>query len=291
MKAELFYPSACELGEGPLWHQERGSLFWVDINAGILFEYNWTTAQVQKWEVGHWVSLVVPGKNKEEVILGLQGGVARFNLISGTLTWITDMGLDWTSHRCNDGICDSKGRLWIGSTEMKHKDKDGTLYCIDENKQVQERVPGVSVSNGLAWSVDNTRLYFTDSPTHEIQSFIYKETTGEIEFEKVVVKVPESKGAPDGFTIDTEGMLWVALWGGLGVGRWNPATGEMIDFIEVPVPNVTCCVFVGEELDHLMITTARKELSAQQLQDYPDSGHVFMIKPGARGIAAFNSVF
>ncbi|MET6998278.1 SMP-30/gluconolactonase/LRE family protein [Chitinophaga defluvii] len=290
MKATLLHPSVCGLGEGPLWHKQRNSLFWVDILAGRLFEYNWTTAQVQQWEVGHMISLVVPGKNKEEVILCMQGGVGRFNLLSGQLSPVTDLGLDWTTLRCNDGICDNQGRLWIGTTEIDHAPAGGILYCIDAAHQAHERIPDVTISNGMAWSLDNKRLYHTDSVTHEIRSYIYKEETGEIIFEKVAVKVPEEKGTPDGFTIDKEGMLWVALWGGFGVGRWNPDTGEMIGFVEVPVPNVSCCVFAGEQLDHLVITTARKELSEQQLREYPDSGNVYMIKPGTNGVEAFDCV-
>ena len=94
-------------------------------------------------------------------------------------------------------------------------------------------------------------------------------------------------GTPDGMAIDEEGMLWIAHWGGFGVYRWNPFTGEHLDTIEVPVPNVTSCAFAGENLDQLIITTAQENLTEEQMKKYPQSGDVFLAKPGVKGVKAF----
>ncbi|MDQ6610300.1 MAG: SMP-30/gluconolactonase/LRE family protein [Bacteroidota bacterium] len=287
MKIEVLHPSACQLGESPLWHDERMSCFWVDIEERSIYEYNWSQKKVERYQLKQRVSLIVQG-NGNDLIVGLQGGIGRFDLATRKLSWVTDLGIDWINYRCNDGGCDNRGRLWIGTMDLNHKKEAGTLYCVDINKEVKKKIGNVSISNGLVWSLDNKHLYYTDSVTREILSYSYEEKTGEIFFEKVVVSIPEQMGFPDGMTIDTKGMLWVALWGGGGVGRFDVSSGKMIAFIEIPAPNVSSCSFVGKQLDSLLITTARQDMSKEDLLKYPQSGHVFIMKPGVKGVPVFH---
>ncbi|MEP6749713.1 MAG: SMP-30/gluconolactonase/LRE family protein, partial [Bacteroidota bacterium] len=149
-----------------------------------------------------------------------------------------------------------------------------------------KKIGNTSISNGLTWSLDNKRLYYIDSPTQVVQSFIFEEKTGEIIFEKNVIQIPNEMGSPDGMAIDEEGMLWIAHWGGFGLYKWNPQNGEWIDKIEVPVPQVSSCAFVGENLDCLLITTARENMSEEELKKYPESGDTFLVKVNVKGIAA-----
>lgn len=286
-RASVLYPLAAELGESPVWHSVRRSCFWVDINGKKLYEFDWKKKTLRCHQLEQYVSLVVPGRDGD-VFLGLQGGVARFNPDSGDLAWITDLGIDWTHHRCNDGACDVKGRLWVGTMEMNDKEGASDVYCIESNAPVRKKIENVTISNGMAWSAGNDRLYYIDSPTRGIRSFIYEEGSGDIVFEKVAIEIPQAMGFPDGMTMDEEGMLWVALWGGFGVSRWDVLTGKMIDYIRVPAPHVSSCTFAGEDLDHLVITTATKGMNEEQLKEYPESGHVFIIKPGVRGLPRFS---
>lgn len=282
----MLFPSACILGEGPVWHEKRNSVFWVDIENCMLFEYHWLTNDVNKYRFTQRISLAVPGEG-DELILGLQGGVARYILSSRTLEWITGLGENWETHRCNDGICDSGGGLWVGAMELTHKPGTGTLYCVEPGKTVTKKIEHVTISNGMAWSGDNKWLYYIDSTTRKIDRYLYDEKTGNISFDKTVIhiKVPIM---PDGMTIDAEGMLWVALWGGFGVARYDADSGEMIGFIDVPAPNVTACAFAGEELDSLVITTAQEGMTGEDLVKYPQSGNTFVARPGVKGVSGFN---
>lgn len=291
MKASVLYPSQCILGEGPMWHPERKCCFWVDIEKGILYEYNWLNKATKLRNFDYKVTMVVHGKDKDHLILGLNGGIARFDLKSERLEWLLDIETEFTENRCNDGACDSYGRLWIGTMQMNFKEGAGSLYCIDKNLDIHKRSDKVTISNGLAWSLDNKRLYYIDSPTQRVQSFIFDEKSGEISFEKNAVQIPAEMGTPDGMTIDEEGMLWIAHWGGFGVYRWNPFDGKCIDKIELPAPHVTSCTFAGENLDHLIITTARENLNADELKKYPDSGNIFWKKTAVKGIASNKCVF
>lgn len=280
MTASLLYASYCKLGESPLWHPERNSCFWVDIEGCKLFEYNWTTADVTTREFSQRISLAVQGE-ENNLVVGLQGGIAGYDLTTGKLSWLTDLGRDWAHHRCNDGACDSQGRLWIGTMDMQDQDGTGSVYRVDKQPAFQKVIGKVSIANGIAWSPDGTRLYFTDSLTGEVWSYHYN---GDITFEKAAIRIPRSMGLPDGMAMDVEGMLWIALWGGFGVGRFNPLTGEMLNFIEVSAPHVSSCAFAGEERDQLVITTARHELDETTLRQYPQSGHVFVARPGVKGL-------
>lgn len=229
--------------------------------------------------------MVARGLNNT-LILGLNGGIGRFDLGSENLEYLLDIETENKNIRCNDGACDSKGRLWIGSMHQDFKPGAASLYVIDKDLQINKKLDDLTISNGLVWSLDNSRLYFIDSPSQAVQSFIFNEETGEIEFEKNAIEIPSELGIPDGMTIDKEGMLWIAHWGGYGLYKWNPNNGSLLDKIEIPAPYVTSCTFAGEKLDHLVITTARADLNEEDLARYPDSGNVFWAKSDVSGIEA-----
>jgi sugar lactone lactonase YvrE len=130
-------------------------------------------------------------------------------------------------------------------------------------------------------------MYFIDSTTQCVQCFLFDAEKAEIKFEKVVIEIDKKLGTPDGMTIDEEGMLWIAHYDGFAVGRWNPATGKLLEKIELPVPQVTSCAFGGENLDNLIITTAREKMNEEDLKNYPDSGNIFVAKTNVKGVTRF----
>lgn len=283
---KVLYKSNCELGESPLWHYERNSCFWVDVEAKTIFECYWNTGEVKQYQLDQRISLVVVS-SKNELVLGLQGGVARFDLTSEKLTWLPSPDVNWSTHRCNDGGCDVSGRLWISTMELNHKKDAGSLYCIDHTGLVKEKIENISIPNGVVWNVDNEKLYYTDSVKAEVYAYVFDVETANIEFDKVAVSIPDQLGLPDGMAMDSEGMLWIALWGGHGVGRFNLQSGQMVDFIAIPAPQVTCCCFAGPKLDHLVITTAKSGMSDEALQAFPESGNVFIVKTNVSGISSY----
>ena len=291
MNATHLYPSQCFLGEGPFWHAGRNSCFWADIENRKLFEYPWESAEAATvWQFDRRVSMILPNK-EGRLLLGMQGEICLFDPATGEREWLLDLEKDLIKHRCNDGGIDCEGRLWVGTLHMDFDEGAGSLYCIGEDKVPLIKRDSVTISNGMVWSLDNKRLYYIDSPRRAVESFLFDRATGNIVFEKIVIRIPESMGGPDGMTIDEEGMLWVAHWGGFGVYRWDPKTGDLMDSVTLPVPNVSSCAWAGKELDHLIITTARQDLSEEELLRYPQSGDLFVVKMPVRGVAAQNCRF
>lgn len=287
--AAVLYPSGCILGESPMWHNERNSCFWVDIEGCIIYEYSLLYEQCLQYQLAQRVSLIVKSNTSDELILGLQGGVGLFNLTTETLSIITsELNVDWQNYRCNDGGCDNIGRLWISTTELNHKKDAGALYCVGKDFSAKEKLGKLSISNGMAWTADNKRLFHTDSVTGAIKSYFYDEQTGDLLFERVAVQVSAESGVPDGIALDVEGKLWIALWGGYGVGRFDVDTGEMLSFMAIPAPHVSSCAFAGDALDRMIITTAKKGMTENDLNEFPQSGHIFIVEPGVTGLPVFN---
>lgn len=271
------------LGEGPSWDAENSRLFWVDILGKQLNIYNSKAGTNRSIQFEQYVCAVVP-RNSEEVILAMQHGYYSYHIQSEELKLINDPEEGLPDNRFNDGKCDPGGRFWAGTMDFDGAKNKGALYCLDTDLSVKKVLSPVSVSNGLAWSPDQTRMYFNDTPTQKVFSFDYDVKTGKIKNQQTAVEISTEEGSPDGMTIDTEGMIWVAHWGGAKVSRWNPETGKRLDEILLPCSKVTSCVFGGEDLDELFITTARTGIEEKELAEQPQAGGVFRIKTNVKGL-------
>ena len=286
---ELLLDLKAELGEGPIWHAPTQRLYWVNIMAGEVHLYDPQTNTDRAVLVGQSVGTVVP-RRSGGVMLALSHGFASLDLDSGAVTMLNDPEKHLPENRFNDGKCDPAGRFWAGTMLNGAGESDpphGSLYSLDASGQVRQRLVHVRISNGLAWSLDKTTMYFVDSPDRRVDAFDYDDATGEIGIRRVAVTVPRQYGMPDGMTIDAEGMLWVAGWGGGQISRWNPATGQFLETIHVPASQSSACAFGGPNLDELYITSARIGLDASTLANEPHAGGLFVARPGVQGIEAF----
>jgi sugar lactone lactonase YvrE len=281
-------PSQCYLGEGPLWIAELGCFFWVDIENGNLHRYHLATEQLEIRHFPHRLAVVLEGQNGK-LILGLDRRLVRYDWDTRQIEEHCAVEEDLTLNRFNDGKVDPKGRIWIGTLSTLFTEGAGSLYRIGPNLQLEVHLKNLTISNGMAWTADGQTFYFIDTPTKKIQEFSFDTETGAIEFRRIAVEIPEELGFPDGMCIDREGMLWVAHYGGAGVYRWNPETGELLDKIELPVPHVTSCCFGGENLDLMLITTAQENMSESDLKKHPKSGDAFLVKLVVGGLESFRA--
>jgi sugar lactone lactonase YvrE len=181
--------------------------------------------------------------------------------------------------RMNEGGCDPRGRLYCGSMAYDETPGAGTLYRLDLDGSVRAEIPGVTVSNGLAWSPDGATAYYADTPTQRIDAFDYDPESG-LSHRRTAIHIPEHAGSPDSLTIDADGNIWVALWRGGAVHHYSP-TGTLLNVLSLPATQVTACTFGGPNLDELYITTSRTGLGPAT---EPAAGALFRAHPGVRGL-------
>ena len=284
IQASLVLNAKATLGEGAIWHPIEERLYWVDIERHELHLFNPITKQDEVWPVGARIGTVVPIVGGGALV-ALQNGIHRINTATGELDCITNP-IGAADIRFNDGKCDPAGRFWVGTMALDSREGAAVLYRMDRDGSIHQILDNLSVSNGLVWTADKRTMYFIDTPTRKVQKFAFDNETGSISKQSDVIRIPESEGKPDGMTIDAEGNLWIALYGGGAVGCWHPETGEMLQKVTVPAPHTTSCAFGGEDLATLYITSARDGMAEDQLKKYPESGGIFAVKPGVKGVPA-----
>jgi len=284
-EAALFYKTELILGEGPHWHPTWEKFLYVDIEGKKVGRIDPATKINEERTFEKRVGTVVPGMN-DKLVIAFEDAIAELDFETGIAKEIIKIEADKPGTRCNDGKCDNAGRLWIGTMHLQGKLRQGALYCFDGS--LEKKIEGVSLSNGICWSKDNSTMYYIDSYDYNIKAYDFDLNNGDIANERILVSGLEKGFIPDGMAIDEEGMLWVAMWGGSCVNRYNPADGSLIGKVQLPVPNVTACAFGGKDMKTLLITTARADLDADQLRQFPLSGSLFYIDTDVKG-AEMNS--
>lgn len=281
--ATLEYKIEAILGEGSIWNYKTQELYWIDIEGKQLNIYNPKTKTNKILPTLSRIGTVVPF-TENEVLVALEDGVHKMNIDTGKSILFTDMKSELSESRLNDGKCDPAGRFWVGSMHFNQDKGKANLYTVTADNDLQKKIDSVTISNGIVWTSDKKTMYYIDTPTSTIKEFDYNNETGEISNGKIAVQIPESLGFPDGMTIDEEDMLWVGMWNGNAVIRFNPKTGNVLSKIKVPAHNITSCAFGGENLDVLYITTAKVDMTLEEIKKYPLAGSVFKIKPGVKGV-------
>jgi sugar lactone lactonase YvrE len=273
----------CRLGEGPVWDARNQRILWLDILAGDIHQYHPETGRHRRFNAGEMIGAIAL-RERGGLVAAMQSGFAFVDPEGETVERIGHPEALVPGNRFNDGKCDPAGRFWAGTMSMHDEPAAGALYTLFPDGEVRRRIGGVSISNGLAWSADERTFYYIDTPTFQVMAYDYDASSSEIENPRPAIRVPREYGDPDGMTIDTEGMLWIAHWDGCQITRWDPATGTLLSRIELPVARVTSCTFGGPGMRDLYITSARTGLSEEQLASQPLAGSLFVVKDcGFRG--------
>jgi sugar lactone lactonase YvrE len=280
-RAELFYKSDLILGEGAIWHPQRKQFLYVDIEGKKLGSIDPVTKFCEEILLDRRIGTVVPAANGN-LVVALQGTIEELHSRGGELRKLSDIERNQIDNRCNDGKCDASGRLWVGTMHLESKLNAGSLYCYQ--KKLQKKIGCVSISNGICWSPDDSIMYYIDSAEYNIKAYDFDLLSGNISNERIIAEIKEPGCMPDGMTIDEQGNLWVAIWGGGCVHQYNARTGELMRKITVDAPNVTSCSFGGADYRQLLITTARTGLNKKELEQHPLSGSLFMARTRVRGV-------
>ena len=277
MNATLLHRCYNRTGEAATWMPGLECLLWVDIDNGILYQYTPDEGTVKEHTFPEMITSVIPWKGHgDEVLLAMKNRFIAYDLEKKTYKTLIEFPCLHPQWRTNDCKASPEGRIWCGVMHCSEHTGNGSLYCVDNDLSLTPVLGQQSIPNGIVWNRKGDRMYYVDSGRRCIEEYAYDYLTGAIYFIRTAVQVPVEYGVPDGMTIDANGLLWVAHWGGFGVYVWSPSTGQLVDKIEVPVPNVASCTFGGKERNRLFITTAVDGLSEAEIQAYPLSGSLFV---------------
>lgn len=280
------------LGEGPVWDEKRNLLYWTDGLGCKINIFDPETKINRVIQLDQYVGSIVL-KEDGNAVVALQNGFYHLNTKTEELRFICDPESNLPNNRLNDGKCDSMGRFWTGSMNMDANEDGGNvkatgqLYFLDAHGNAHRRFGMLKIGNGIGWNKEFTKMYYIDSPERVVWSFDFDAETGSIGGQQVAADFGDLPGIPDGMCVDEEGMLWVCHYDGYMVSRWNPASHEMIDNIELPVKKVTCCSFGGESFSELFIITSSIDADETE-QEY--AGGLFVCTPGVKGFKAYRYV-
>lgn len=283
-------PLFCEVGEGPLWDQRNGALFFVDITTGRLHRYSPASGGLATRTLG--APLGCAALTNAPGILVVARGLAlhRYDWASDALTSLVTVDHEPPGNRFNDGKPDAEGRLWIGTMDAACEATTGFLHVFDPSpagaRSLRRTAGPFGISNGLGWSPDGHTFYHIDSKQRRVDSYPFDRATGRLGPRTTAVDLAAESGLPDGMTVDAIGRLWVAFWGGGAVKCFSPGEPVPRVLVELPCAQVTSCEFGGPDLSDLFITTARYGLTPAALAAQPDAGALFVCRPGLAGCAA-----
>jgi len=284
MQVEHVLASQSRLGEGPIWHHEEKTLYWVDIHRKRVERYQPASGRHDRFAF-HSAITALGLRARGGFVVATDKGFAFWDGHSTELEFIQDPEQDRPHNRFNDGAVDPGGRFWAGTMYEGPETEElaeGRLYRLDADRTVRLMETGLTISNGVGWSPDKKTMYFTDTLRRVIYAYDFDVATGTIENRRPFVRTPEELGFPDGMAVDSEGFIWSAHWGGWRIRRYDPQ-GKVEREILLPVECPTSCTFGGEDLSELYITSAWTALSAESRSEQPQAGDLFRIKVDVKG--------
>lgn len=275
-------PCMNRLGESIVWNTDDHAAWWTDIRQKELFRYAPEKRELKRWPLPEVLCSFAFTTDPRWLICAFASGFAFYNPHTNELQWIAKPEAGNPKVRLNDGRLDRQGRFWAGE-KVENGDNPGNLYCLDKTLTCTQKETGIRIANSLSWSPDGTRMYFTDSPTHEICMYDFDATTAAISNKRIFART-EAGIEPDGSTVDADGFLWNAQWAGGRIVRYSP-DGSIDAIIKTPCSQPTCVAFGGRDLQYLFVTSARDGLSSDALREQPEAGNLFIYETPFTGIA------
>ena len=278
---ELVLDSGLELGEGPIWDEERQLLLFVDIMQGDVHTFHPATDVHRVVNIGRPVGAVAL-TTRSDWVLAAGRGFYRADPVTGRSELIVEVEPETMGTRMNDGFVDPTGRFWAGTMSLERQRERGALYRLDPGGTALRVLSPVTTSNGIDWSPDGRLMYYVDTGTTRIDVFDFDAAAGLPRDRRPFVDFAGDQGRPDGLIVDADGAIWVALWEGGAVRRYSPA-GRLDRVVEVPAALTTKCAFGGPSLTDLYITTASRGLDAAARRAQPHAGGLFRLRGAGRG--------
>lgn len=277
---ERFVDHAYETGEGPLYHPDENRLYWVDIPNGHMYRYDFETDTHEQCYAGPSIGGFSIQEDGSLVLFKENGAITNWR--DGQEETVIPEIPEERGSRFNDVIAGPNGRVFCGTMPP-----EGKLYLLDTDGSVTLLISDLSVSNGLGFSPDNTRIYFAETQAETIWSFEYDAESGTLSDRRPFVRTVGGAGLPDGLTVDSEGYVWSARWNGGCVVRHHPDDGRIVDRVSFPARKVSSITFGGPDYEHAYVTTATAGNDRSVEGD--GAGALFRFTPDVNGVPEFRS--
>ncbi|XP_031163500.1 regucalcin isoform X2 [Sander lucioperca] len=281
VKVECVVKAGALIGEGPVWEESEQTLLFVDIAGHKIHRWSPTTNQMQSVETEDSVGFVVP-RMSGGYVAGVGRCIVAVDWSTEMMTSLVEVDEDKPTNRLNDGKVDPTGRLLAGTMGKEERPAEvqkgqGSLFSMTSDLTVTRHLRQVDISNGLDWSLDQKTFFYIDSLSLTVDAFDYDPTTGNICNRRVVYRLQEGEGLPDGMAVDADGRLWVACYNGGRVINIDPATGVRVRSVSLPVMKTTSCCFGGPGYSDLYVTSASLGLDQSERREQPLAGHTFRV--------------
>ena len=270
------------LGECPIWSAVEQALYWVDINAPSLNRFDPATGQNTVMPMLESIGCFALRRSGGFVV-ALRGGIWFAQRDGSLLRRVAPAPYDPLHHRFNDGRCDPRGRLIVGTMNEKRDGTTGALYRLDADCTLTRILLDMTISNGLAFSPDGRAMYHADTPAQLITAHDYDAATGTPSNARIFASFTDPGDRPDGAAVDSEGCYWTAQYRGGKLKRMAP-DGRLLTEVALPAMCPTMCAFGGRDLRTLYVTSARQQRDAEELARLPLSGGIFSMRVSVPGL-------
>ncbi len=272
-----------QIGESPVWSAAEQALYWVEVEGRRVHRWHAVSGTRSEWAMPEATGCVAL-RRWGGVIAATRTGFVFLDTRDGSIAPIADPEAHLEGNRFNDGKVDRRGRFFAGTKNIANRpEPTGSIYRLDADLRVERIASGISCVNGIAWSPDDRTMYFCDTWLRRIYACAFDPASGTCGERRVFAEVPALAGYPDGLTVDAEGCLWNAHYGGWRITRYGP-DGRVERVIALPVQHVTSLTFGGPDCRTLFVTSASLRLTPEARSQQPLAGHVFAFEPGPQGI-------
>ncbi|MDQ8757145.1 SMP-30/gluconolactonase/LRE family protein [Sphingosinicella sp. LHD-64] len=274
-------PVGATLGEGPVWIARDQALWFVDIKGRRIHRFDQEGGHLRSWDAPAQPGWVLPAEGGD-LLIGLQGGIHRFDPGTGRFTMIAQVEADRPGNRLNDACTDPEGRIWLGSMDDGERAETGRFYRFEDGRVTDAGLPPVSITNGPAVSPDGRLFYHVDTLGRTIHVCDLSQD-GTLGPSRLFARIEDGAGYPDGPTVDGEGHVWIGLFAGWAARRYAP-DGRLVETARFPTANITKLAFGGADLRTVYATTAAKDLDAAARDAQPDAGNLFSFRADVPGV-------
>jgi sugar lactone lactonase YvrE len=287
-EVELLLDSRATIGESPTWYAPERALFWIDVKEPALHRLG-SDGSTRRWQLESDIGAFALLEGAGGALVALRSGIFSLNFRTSATRLLAQAPFDSRLFRFNEGICDAQGRFWVGvmfdpiPASRAETSLKGLLHRFTFAQGLTAASDHSALHNGFAWSCRHDAFFWSHSKAGRIYRAPYDPTAGELGSPELFVDVQGGECVPDGAAMDEEGCYWCAIHGAGVLHRYD-ATGILVSQIRLPVSQPTMCAFVGANLDEMVVTSARENLSPAQLRREPHAGGVFRFQPGVRGV-------